>query len=152
MSWGFRPHRDLFTSGSTLRRRHLPKALRDYVNSSSVRGLTLQTRYIVVFDEVRPGTQLEEYERSQRSAVLSHEFVHAYVKSYLGPERGFSLPTWYDEGLAIYFSGSSDPSSAAYFDENGRQVTWSIPPKDYARYRDDFIYLEQTLGARGCWR
>jgi hypothetical protein len=124
----------------------LPKALREYVNSSSVRGLTLQSRYIIVFDQVRAGMAIEEYERSQRSAVLSHEFVHAYIKSYLGPRRGFSLPTWYDEGLAIYLSGSSDPSSATYFDEHGRQVTWSVPPKDYARYRDDFDYLEQRLG------
>jgi hypothetical protein len=124
----------------------LPKALREYANDSSVRGITLQSRYIVVFDSVKAGTPLQEYERSQRAKVLSHEFVHAYVKSYLGPERGFSLPTWYDEGLAIYLSGSSEPSSAAYFDQNGRQVTWSIPPKDYARYRDDFNYLEQELG------
>jgi hypothetical protein len=124
----------------------LPKALREYASDTSVRGLTLQSRYIVVFDNVRPGTPLEEYERDQRSAVLSHEFVHVYIKSYLGPKRGFSLPTWYDEGLAIYLSGSSEPTSASYFDENGRQVTWSIPPKDYARYRDDFHYLEEQLG------
>ncbi|MBE0696510.1 MAG: hypothetical protein IH586_06270, partial [Anaerolineaceae bacterium] len=124
----------------------LPKALREYVNSASIRGLTLQSRYIIVFDQVRAGMPLEEYVRGQRSAVLSHEFVHAYIKSYLGPERGFSLPTWYDEGLAIYLSGSSEPSSATYFDENGRQVTWSAAPKEYARYRDDFKYLEQSLG------
>lgn len=127
-------------------RSDLPKALREYAANPSIRGLTLQSRYIVVFDNVRTGAPLEEYERSQRSKVLSHEFVHAYVKSYLGPKRGFSLPAWYDEGLAIYLSGSSEPSSAAYFDENGRQVTWSAPPKDYARYRDDFKYLEEVLG------
>jgi HEAT repeat protein len=124
----------------------MPKALREYATDASIRGLTLQSRYIVVFDSVQVGTPLEEYERSQRAKVLSHEFVHAYIKSYLGPQRGFSLPTWFDEGLAIYLSGSSEPSSAAYFDQNGRQVTWSIPPANYARYRDDFNYLEQELG------
>lgn len=124
----------------------LPDALRGYVQASSVRGLTLQTRYIVVFDGVQPGVPLEAYQRSKRSAVFSHEFVHAYIKAYLGPERGFSLPTWYDEGLAIYLSGSSEATSATYFDQNGRQVTWSVPPKEYARYRDDFLYLEYSLG------
>jgi hypothetical protein len=130
----------------------MPENVARYFRNPNVRGLTLLTRYVIVIDQVARlqetarGTPLEDFQRDQRSRVFSHEFVHAYVKSLLGTEHAFRLPEWYDEGLAIYFSGSSDPSSIAYVDENGRQVYYSLAPENYARYRDAFLFMEAEYG------
>jgi len=130
-------------------RETMPPILQNVFSNPAVRGVTLQTRYVVVLDQVERGTPLEAVQRRQRSATLSHEFVHAYIKSAMGPEQGFALPRWYDEGLAIYFSSSSQPTSVVFFDENGHQRYWSAPPKDYARFRDMFAYLEREYGRAG---
>ena len=133
-------------------RESLPENLRQFFANPNVRGLTLLTRYIVIIDnlaeltEEQRGTRLEDYQREQRARVFSHEYVHAYIKSVLGPQQGPNLPKWFDEGLAIYFSGSSEPSSQVYLDAQGRQVWISTPPEEYARYRDTFKYLERVHG------
>lgn len=130
----------------------MPEELRPFFRNDNVRGMTLLTRYIVILDhlaqlsEDQQGTGLEDYQRDQRARVYSHEYVHAYVKSVLGPDRAFTTPEWFDEGLAIYFSGSGEPSSQVYLDDQGSQVFITTPPEEYARYRDTFKYLEREHG------
>ena len=57
--------------------------------------------------------------------VLRHEMVHAYL-NVVAPER--NLPTWLEEGLACYFSGS--PSH--------------LSDETYRRYERDMKYLFAT--------
>jgi hypothetical protein len=131
-------------------REAMPPLLQGFFEREDVRGVTVLSRYIIVIDPLAASggspAELREWQRDQRSRTLSHELVHAYVKASLGPPRAFSLPLWYDEGLAIYLSGSSEPSAVAYNDESGRVIAWTAAPQDYARYRDLFAYLEQQYG------
>jgi hypothetical protein len=137
-------------------RESMPPALQNFFANPDIRGVTVLTRYIIVIDQLeglngssgsaQRSVQLIDWLRNQRSRTLSHEFVHAYVKSALGPEIGFTLPKWYDEGLAIYLSGSSQPTAVTYHDESGQVVSWTSAPEDYARYRDQFQYMERMYG------
>jgi len=127
-------------------RESLPPELKPAFANPNVQGVTILTRYVVVLDNVDGEGNLADFQRRVRSSIFSHEFVHAYVKSYLGPDKGTRLPRWYDEGLAIYLSGSSEPSSLVYYDEDGRKVKLHYATRDYALYRDTFAFLEQAYG------
>lgn len=127
-------------------RESLPPELKPVFANPNVQGVTILTRYVVVLDNVDGEGDLADFQYKVRSSIFSHEFVHAYVKSFLGPDKGTRLPRWYDEGLAIYLSGSSEPSSLVYYDENGRRVKLHYATRDYALYRDTFTFLEQAHG------
>ena len=74
--------------------------------------------------------------------TLSHELVHAYLKSLTGSAGFDAFPIWYDEGLAIYFSGSGEDTSIVT--PNGQIVV--TPTEDYKHYQIVFDYLEAELG------
>jgi hypothetical protein len=75
-------------------------------------------------------------------ATVSHEFAHAYINSALGLKH-ISMPKWYHEGLAIYFSGSAQ-GYFVHVDPN--LVISTIPPEDYQQYKTNFDYLEKQHG------
>ena len=76
----------------------------------------------------------------EREAVISHELVHAYINSYLGPDSK-ELPRWFHEGVALYLPDVKN----VYLSH----MQIDVSPVDYREYRAIFRYLDSTLGRRG---
>lgn len=68
--------------------------------------------------------------------------IHAYVHLNIGYENVKTFPTWFDEGTAIFFSGSG--AKHVVEDFNGSYST--APSQDYQQYDLNFEYLEANLG------
>lgn len=120
----------------------MPEPIQEIFKVRNVAGVTVFSRYIAVLDEEKSTW----YERALKSQVLpstiSHELIHAFVNSALGVDAYSEIPTWFHEGVAIYFSNSG---------ENRAVVTpnftlYITPPEDYQQYELNFRYLEHELG------
>jgi hypothetical protein len=125
-------------------REAMPDLVRQAFESPDVAGVTILSRYIAVLDERKDTWPQRALQLQTLPETISHELIHAYVNSVLGPLL-FDLPTWYSEGIAIYFSGSG---------ENHTIVTpnFSISntsPEDYQQYDLNFKFLEEKLGRDG---
>jgi hypothetical protein len=108
----------------------------------NVKGVTYLTRYIAILDEEKATWPEQALQNQTLPLTVSHELVHAYINSSLGVEKFASMPLWFQEGVAIYFSGSG---------EDHRVVTpnFSISqtsPADYKQYDLNFKYLQAKLG------
>ena len=122
-------------------REAMPPLLRRAFESSEVAGVTILSRYIAVLAEEKKTWPQRALQLQTLPETTSHELIHAYVNSTLVPLK-FNLPTWYSEGLAIYFSGS---------EKNHTVVTpnFSISnssTEDYQLYDTTFKYLEARHG------
>jgi hypothetical protein len=102
-----------------------------------IQGITKWCRFIAINAENKSPDELED--------IISHELVHAYVSSYLGVNYN-NLPKWFNEGIALYLSGSKDQ----YIMPLGfnRQLISSVS-KEYEEYRLVFRFLNYRLGPRG---
>jgi hypothetical protein len=120
----------------------MPPEVRTAFQNEDVAGVTFQTRYIAILGS----TDSAIVERLSKSETLpetiSHELVHAYVHSLIGPNREVRLANWFDEGLAIYFSGSG----TKHLSEYGGVSMETYPPQEYAQFDINFKYLESRLG------
>ena len=57
-----------------------------------------------------------------------------------------AFPIWYDEGMAVYFSGSSEPS-CIYTTRDGVSATsCETSPENYVQFGANLAYLETKLG------
>lgn len=124
-------------------REAMPDLVRRAFEDESTVGATMLSRYIAILAEDQGSSVDVELQLQSLPKTVSHELIHAYVNSIIGIDKSAKLPTWYKEGLAIYFSGSGQ-SSYVYLAPN---ITIStVSPEDYEQYELNFKYLEAKLG------
>jgi HEAT repeat protein len=128
----------------------MPESLRTFFADPAVRGITLLTRYVIILDDAQArsggNAGLARFYQDQRAEVVSHELVHAYTKSVIGPQNALALPEWFNEGLAVYFSETSQKNSYTFYESGGLVTVTSSTPDNYLLYRDAFRYLAETYG------
>jgi len=122
-------------------REAMPPLVRRAFHSPDVAGVTFLSRYIAVLAEEKKTWSQRALQLQTLPGITSHELIHAYVNSILLPME-FDLPSWYSEGLAIYFSDSAI---------NHTIITpnFSISntsSEEYQSYDTAFKYLESKLG------
>jgi hypothetical protein len=120
----------------------MPDPIRAIFENSSVAGVTILTRYIAILDEQGATWSERALNAQSLPRTVSHELVHAYINSTIGFPYVDQLPTWYHEGVAIYFSNSGE--NQAIVTPNFRLYT--TPPPEYRQYALNFDYVESLLG------
>jgi len=123
-------------------REAMPLPIRQIFEELNVAGVTMFTRYIAVLDENKSTWAERALQVQSLPRTISHELVHTYVNSNLGIDEINRLPTWYHEGLAIYFSHSGE--NQAIITPNF--TLYTTPPPDYIQYDLNFKFLEANLG------
>jgi len=123
-------------------REAMPPPIRQIYEDLNVAGVTMFTRYIAVLDETKTNWPERALQAQSLPRTISHELVHTYVNSNLGIEAINTLPTWYHEGIAIYFSHSGE--NQAIITPNF--TLYTTPPPDYVQYNLNFRYLEAIFG------
>jgi hypothetical protein len=121
----------------------MPDLVKPSFESKDVAGVTILMRYIAVLNEKKETWPQQAMQFQTLPETISHELVHAYINSLLGL-KGLDLPKWYEEGLAIYFSGSGKGHSIVTPD----LVVSTTPPEEYQQYDTEFKYLETKLGRK----
>ena len=110
----------------------MPPALDSFHrNAPDITGVCFARRFIAVF---RGGSDLED--------VVSHELVHAYVSSALGPGNGFE--DWFNEGFALNIARTPVTSVLSGTAETGEYTTTLTA--QYREYKHVFDRLEERLG------
>jgi hypothetical protein len=138
---GIRPPPGRFFVRFYRTREAIPPGIEHLFRDENVAGVTFFPRYIAV-PALDPEAWQESLERSQTiQATISHELVHAYVNCLAG-YRVADLPTWYLEGVAIYFSNSSG-SRIVVTSQGDLRVS---PTEEYETYGLVFKHLEDRLG------
>ena len=123
-------------------REAMPLPIRQIYEEMNIAGVTMFTRYIAVLDEKKSTWAERALQVQSLPRTISHELVHTYVNSSLGIDEINRLPTWYHEGLAIYFSHSGE--NQAIITPNF--TLYTTPPPDYIQYDLNFKFLEANLG------
>lgn len=120
----------------------MPEIVRQAFENNEVMGVTLLVRYIAVLIE-DANTWAEQILQNQTlPETISHELIHAYLNSILGVQDLKAFPLWYNEGIAIYFSGSGRDHSVVMPDF----TISTTSPEDYHQYDLNFKYLEAKFG------
>jgi len=120
----------------------MPLPIRTIFEEHNAAGVTMFTRYIAILDDKKPTWQEQSLHKQTLPRTISHELVHAYVNTNLGIEAINLMPTWFHEGVAIYFSRSGE--NQAIVTPNFTLYTTS--PPDYKQYDLNFKFLEAKLG------
>ncbi|MCL6591808.1 MAG: hypothetical protein K6U80_17890 [Firmicutes bacterium] len=104
-----------------------------------IQGITHWYRFIAVNGARKSPEELEN--------IISHELVHAYIFSALG--KNDTLPNWFNEGVALYLSGTKDQyiSPGGFFGDFISRAS-----DEYEEYRQVFKYLERSQGRQGVTR
>jgi hypothetical protein len=123
-------------------RQAMPDLVRRLFKDPDVKGVTLFTRYVAVLAD-----QSDLHSRSFPKTI-SHELVHAYLKSIQGISHLDAFPLWFDEGMATHFSGSSLPSCTISDYGPETLTSCSTSPQDYQQYAANFDFLQARLGQR----
>ena len=118
----------------------MPDLVRRAFENPDVKGVTIFTRYVAVL--VDPS----DLHARSFPKTISHELVHAYLKSVQGASHLEAFPLWFDEGMATHFSGSSIPSCVYSDYGSGTLTSCSSSPQDYQQYAANFDYLQAKLG------
>jgi hypothetical protein len=122
-------------------REAMPPLLRRAFEGPDVAGVTILSRYIAVIAEDKKTWPQRALQLQTLPETTSHELIHAYVNSTLVP-LNFNLPTWFSEGLAIYFSGSEKIHKVVTPNFTIRNSS----TEDYQLYDTAFRYLEARHG------
>lgn len=110
----------------------LPPFVQPAFTRPQTRGVTIDGRYIAIIQSPYP---------QEMQDVLSHEMVHSYI-TLASPKP---LPTWFQEGTAVYFSTGKEQKF--YGREAGiPEGAMSSLPEDYKNNLFIFSYLEQKVG------
>ncbi|MEA3439349.1 MAG: hypothetical protein U9R58_03625 [Chloroflexota bacterium] len=120
----------------------MPPLIRQIFEQRNVAGVTILSRYIAVLDEEGQTWTDSALQAQTLPRTISHELVHAYVNSTLGPEQIGNMPTWFHEGVAIYFSRSGENQAIV----TPNFTLYTTPPPDYRQYDLNFKFLEANLG------
>jgi hypothetical protein len=121
----------------------VPNQIFDLASQRELQGISIKDRYIVVFVKPESDNLLRAGRQNELRKTISHELVHAYVKSSISQNGSRNLPTWFHEGTAIYFSGSG--GDTVLMDSWGNEQSFS-DPEDYESYRLAFKYIESRIG------
>jgi hypothetical protein len=125
----------------------LPAVLAPAFDSPETRAVTIGGRFVAILtrsDLGRPAL------RTGLARTLSHELVHTYLSAGLDWSEGPpTFPSWFQEGMAIYFSGSGQTDIGVGF---GGGLVRVSPTAEYAYYERAFLYLEDTLGREAFYR
>lgn len=114
-------------------REDMPGPIRSLFGQDTA-GVTHWRRYIAVLKEERSQKEIAD--------IVSHELVHAYLLTLLGPD-GDRLPKWFHEGAALYLSGGRT-QYVSVSDFGRERVSYS--PRDYNEFRLAFRYIAETFG------
>ena len=123
-------------------RQAMPELIRRAFEDGQVAGVTIFTRYIAILEEDQLSASEQLLQSQTLPETVSHELVHAYVHSWLGFDNLDAFPTWYNEGIAIYFSGSGKDHSVI----TPAFELHTTSPQNYRDYDTNFKYLEDKLG------
>lgn len=107
-------------------------------------GATFLVRYVAILEEKKEDFSDQVLQEKTLPGTVSHELVHAYVNSALGLKH-ISMPKWYHEGLAIYFSGSGKENSVVVRPDF---IISTTSPEEYQQYETNFGYLEEKHGRK----
>ncbi len=125
-------------------REAMPAAVRAFFQNDLVQGVTVLNRYVAVL------VQNPDAPTTLETKTISHELVHAYVSSASGAAALNAFPTWFAEGMAVHFSGSSEPSCVNYLSPARELMTQcGTATEEYAQYAQNFQFLEDALGTAG---
>ena len=119
----------------------MPDLVQYAFENEEVAGVTILTRYVAVLAEEKETWPQQALQRQTLPDTISHELIHAYINSTI-EQQFFDLPTWYQEGVAIYFSGSGENHTIVTPDFTLSKTS----PEDYQQYDINFKYLEAQLG------
>lgn len=126
-------------------RQAMPEIVRAAFQDPQVAGVTILSRYVAILDQEKSSWPERSLQSITSDKTLSHELVHAFVNSYLA-EKGrlgqVALPKWFEEGIAIYFSGSNEPSAII----TPNLTVSQAPTEEYQQYQLVFQYLQAKLG------
>jgi hypothetical protein len=123
-------------------RSYMPDLVGRAFADPGVKGVTFLTRYVAVLDEKKDSWPEQALQVQTLPATVSHELVHAYVNAALGAQDFGRMPLWYQEGVAIYFSGSGEEHRVVTPNFSISQTS----PADYRQYDLNFKYLQAKLG------
>ncbi len=125
---------------------HLPPTIAAAFSDDNTIGVTLPCRYIALLQHRGNGLEQMDIPYVVMQRTRSHELVHAYLNAVLGTQRIRNVPSWFQEGVAIYLSHSGgDYTTTGYSGgETVTQITSETPL--YRDYRQVFDYLQQRFG------
>jgi hypothetical protein len=123
-------------------RQSMPPRLQSIFADRQAAGVTIFSRYIAV--PMDGGVSIQDQILQQRTLprTVSHELIHAYVHASLDPRDLGTLPEWFNEGVAIYFSGSGENHILV----TPQAVAARTTTAEYLEYKEIFDYLESQLG------
>jgi hypothetical protein len=121
-------------------RQAMPELLQLSFKNPDVKGVTIFTRYVAILADK------SDLQAKSLPKTISHELVHAYLKSVQGVTDLDAFPLWFDEGMAVHFSGSSIPSCVYTDYGSGVLTSCTTSPQDYQQYAANFDFLEAKLG------
>ena len=112
---------------------------------AKTRAVTIGYRYIMVESQVLIGDDGRAVDDKRKN--VSHELTHAYVH-VVGGEKWQDLPKWFDEGMAIHFSGSGPETlvSSTPIGNGGSIDRYQMLCDEYRRYYVMFEYLRHIKG------
>ena len=122
----------------------MPAPLKVFFVNKDIKGLTLFVRYVAVLAENKNYWGERLLQSFTLPETISHELVHAYVNARLGYKSYAKIPTWYAEGIAIYFSGSGKDHTVV----TPNLTITTTSPLDYQQYENNFNFLEATYGRK----
>jgi hypothetical protein len=125
-----------------------PRALADSMYKSFVvdeaEGIMIPSRFVVVLDEQGSSEEERNLHRTMLGVIISHELVHAYLHSTI--EQDGSLPEWFDEGSAYYFSEFVKEISDTNVEDLLINILGSIGVTEFTEYKLVFRYLYSEMG------
>jgi hypothetical protein len=120
----------------------MPPRLQTIFADRVIAGVTIFSRYIAVPTEAGGSIQDQILQQRTLPRTVSHELVHAYVHASLRPRELGTIPEWFNEGVAIYFSGSGEDHVLV----TPNVVAARTSTAEYQEYKEIFDYLEYRLG------
>jgi hypothetical protein len=133
-------------------RQAMPEIVGSAFQDPQVAGVTILSRYVAILEQEKNTWPERMLQSITVEKTLSHELVHAFVNSYLAERDYFgqiTLPKWFEEGIAIYFSGSNEPSAII----TPNLTVSQAPTEEYQQYHLIFEYLRAKLGRQEfLWR
>jgi len=141
---GFDPPNGFIFVRKYASRDSMPGIVRRFFLNDSVSGVTVFGRYIAILEENEIVWPLRALKTLSLPETISHELIHAYVISSQGSTNQDPFPRWFQEGVAIYLSGSNHQHSIFMPDFSVRTTS----PKDYEDFGLIFDYLEGIHGRK----